>query len=117
MSRRINTISLHAANASGSVKGDSYSDRIVKFIPGDVVAGWLAITSAIKSAARPPTATLSDIFLVGLLFAAAWTWRRTSEEGRASLYSDSALDSCFCCLGVCDRRRATAMAGIASTNL
>ncbi len=93
MSRRINTISLHAATAGG-VQGDSYSDRIVKFIPGDVVAGWLAITSAIKSAAQPPNErTLWIIFVVGLLFAAAWTWRRTSEPSKNPAYVQIAVST------------------------
>jgi len=93
MSRRINTLSLHAAGGGG-VTGDSYSDRIVKFVPGDVVAGWLAITSAIKSAAQPPSErTLWIIFSVGLFFAAAWTWRKTSEVGKKPAYIQTAVST------------------------
>jgi hypothetical protein len=87
MNRRINTVSLQAANGGGGGKPDSYSDRIVKFIPSEVVAGWLAVTTAIKSAAQPPNeCTMWIIFAAGLLFAAAWTWRQTSEAGKKPPY-------------------------------
>ena len=94
MSRRINTISFNAATASGGVKTDDYSDRIVKFIPGDVVAAWLAITTAIKSAAQPPSErTLWIIFVIGLVFAAAWTWRKTSEQNKEPAYIQIAIST------------------------
>jgi hypothetical protein len=48
-----------------------------------VVAGWLAVTTAIKAAAHPPSVrTLWIIFFFGLFFAAFWTWRRASEPGK-----------------------------------
>lgn len=83
MSRRINTIEFQAQDESGGVQSDSFSDRIVKLIPGDVVAAWLAVVSAIKAYSTPvPQYVLWIIFVVGALFAAAWTWQRASEPGK-----------------------------------
>ena len=83
MSRRINTITFQAHDGSGGVQSDSYTDRIVKLIPGDVVAAWLAVVSAIKAYSAPlPEYALWIIFLMGAVFAAAWTWQRASEPGK-----------------------------------
>ena len=94
MGRRINTVSLQATDGTGGGKHDGYADRIVKFVPGDVVAGWLAVTSAIKAAAAPPSErTLWIIFFFGLLFAAAWTWKQASEPGKTPPYMQTAVST------------------------
>lgn len=96
MSRRIRTIAFQAANAGGGAPPDGYTDRIVKLIPGDVVAAWLAVTSAIKSAGpddRPGERTLWIIFIVGLLFAAAWTWRKASAPGQKPPHLQTAVST------------------------
>jgi hypothetical protein len=78
MSRRIRTETLNAAGGVAA-PGDDYTDRIVKLIPGDVVAAWLAVVSAIKAAAAPPSQTVVwAAFAVGCIVAAAWTWRKAS---------------------------------------
>ena len=93
MNRRINTVSLHAAGGAAE-QPDTYTDRIVKFIPSEVVAGWLAITSAIKAAAQPPSETVIwVIFVVGVFFAAAWTWRASSEAGKHPPYIQTAVST------------------------
>jgi hypothetical protein len=93
MSRRINTVSLQAAGGGGE-KPDDYTDRIVKYIPADIVAAWLAVTSAIKSAANPPSVrTLWLIFAVGAIFAALWTWRKASEPGKPAPYIQTAVST------------------------
>jgi hypothetical protein len=78
MSRRIRTVVLTAAGGN-SVPADDYTDRIVKFVPADVVAAWLAAVSAVKSAQAPPSETTMWIaFGVACVVAAVWTWRKTS---------------------------------------
>lgn len=78
MSRRIRTVDLNAANGT-NVPGDDYADRIVKLIPAEVVAAWIAAMSAVKAAAGAPSeATVWIIFAVGCLLAALWTWRKAS---------------------------------------
>src|SRR5437870_5277388 len=83
MSRRIITTSLHASGAAPTV--DSYSDRVIKYIPADVVAAWVAaaglIETAKNNANRPSNRVLWIVFGVGVVLAAAWTWKTTSKPG------------------------------------
>jgi hypothetical protein len=80
MSRRIVTTQLHAvAGTGGDV--DGYADRLVKFIPGDVVAGWLTLKSVIAAAAQPSRSYYWLSFLALCLLTAIWTWRQTSKTG------------------------------------
>lgn len=93
MSRRIRTVSLQGLGGAGE-KPDDFTDRMVKFIPADVVAAWLAVTSAVKAAANPPSVrTLWLIFVIGAIFAALWTWRKTSEPGKPAPYTQTAIST------------------------
>lgn len=94
MSRRIRTVSLQAADGGPVDPPDGYTDRIVKLIPADVVAAWLAVTTAIKAAASPPgMRMLWIIFFVGLFFAAAWTWKKASAKGEDAPYIQTAVST------------------------
>ena len=98
MGRRIVTTSFQAAGA-GSQTPDGYTERIVKLIPADVVAAWLAVTSAIRIAAKPPgVTTLWVIFGVGALFAAAWTWKRASEPQKPPPIAQTIVSTCAFCV-------------------
>lgn len=99
MSRRINTVSYQAADAGGSGAPDTFTDRIVKLIPADVVAGWLAVTSAIKAAAKVPSEqTLWIIFAFGVLFAAAWTWKQTYIKDARLPYIQTVVSTIAFCV-------------------
>jgi len=75
MSRRVVTTSLQAA---GSGPADTYFDKVVKFIPADIVAAWLAATGAIAEAAdAPATALLWAVFAFLLVITPLWTLRQT----------------------------------------
>lgn len=94
MSRRINTVSLQAADGTTTHQGDSYTDRILKLIPGDVVAGWLAVISAAKAEPKLSNEELLwAVFVGGLLFAAAWTWKQSSEPGKPKPYTQTAVST------------------------
>ena len=94
MSRRINNVSFQAADGVGGQKADSFTDRIVKLIPGDVVAGWLAITSAAKAAPNLSSQQLLwVVFAGGVVFAAAWTWVKSSETGKPKPYTQTAVST------------------------
>jgi len=77
MSRRIIADEFHAA---GSQKvPDTYFDRVIKYIPADVVAAWTAATGLIASSGNAAQNTLLWIsFIVGLVFTAGWTYRQTA---------------------------------------
>ena len=77
MSRRIRTVSLNAADGNQH-PADDYTDRIVKLIPADIVAAWVAAMSATKAAAKPPSEMVMwIIFGIVCVIAAAWTWKKT----------------------------------------
>lgn len=82
MSRRVVSSELQAA-ATGSAGVDTYFDRLLKYIPADVVAAWLFVTAAIDSASDVPATTLQWIAFVFLLaFTPLWTLRQTRVTGR-----------------------------------
>lgn len=81
MGRRIVTKEKQKAGAAPSV--DTYFDKLIKYIPADIVAAWTAVTGLIAGMAQNTQSTLLWItFVVGALLAAAWTWRQTSESNK-----------------------------------
>lgn len=82
MGRRIVTTQLQATDGGAPV--DSYFDKVIKYIPADVVGAWVAISGIIKSASEEVSkGTLLWIaFAVGMALTAAWTWKQTQEPDR-----------------------------------
>lgn len=78
MGRRIVTKQLQSGSSKESV--DGYQDRLLKYIPADVNAAWLALTGIVKSATDIPQNTvLWILFVVLLILTPIWTWYNTSE--------------------------------------
>jgi hypothetical protein len=77
MSRRIITTQLQTAEAGeGSV--DGYFNKLVKYIPADIVGTWVLASSLIKEASGAPTTALLWVaFAVLLVITPLWTWRNT----------------------------------------
>jgi hypothetical protein len=74
--RRIVSAQLQATGANAEV--DTYVDRIVKYIPSDIVAAWIALTGLIAGAADIPAAkTLWIVFAVMVAITFIWVWRQT----------------------------------------
>jgi hypothetical protein len=77
MNRRVNSIQLHAAG--GASPPDTYFDKVVKYIPADIVAAWTAINGLVKSATNVPTnAVLWVCFVFGIVLTPLWTWKQTT---------------------------------------
>ena len=78
MGRRIVTMQRDAAG--GDVNIDTYFDKLIKYIPADIVAAWTAVTGLIASATgdEPQDTLLWIAFVFGLVLTAAWTFRQTS---------------------------------------
>ena len=73
MSRRIRSVAYNAAGP-GSQDVDKYSDKIIKLIPADVVAAWVAVNSLIAAAQgpkQPGTGMLTFLFVLFAILAAA----------------------------------------------
>lgn len=62
MGRRIVTTKFEANTGTGQI--DVYFDKLIKYIPTEVVGVWIAITNVIKSASDIPTNTILWIALV-----------------------------------------------------
>lgn len=78
MSRRI--ITEQYQSSKGEINVDDYTGRLLKYIPADVVAAWITVVGLISGADNIPRQTVLWIaFVVGLILAAAWTYRLTSK--------------------------------------
>jgi hypothetical protein len=64
--------------------GDTYSDKLLKYIPADVVGAWVAVTGLVASAGEdvPKPTVLWVAFVVGLGLTAWWTLKQTAAPGR-----------------------------------
>ena len=87
MSRRVRVSPSKAQAATGagapSEATDTYFDKVVKFIPADIVAAWVAVTGLVASAPDIPRETILWIaFGIGLILTAWWTWKQASAPGR-----------------------------------
>jgi len=61
---------------------DSYYDRLFKYIPADVVAGWITVKGIIASTSGGSKDHIYWIcFIAGVIFTILWTYKLTSKEG------------------------------------
>lgn len=80
MSRRIVTSRVQVIG--GETKIDTYFDKVVKYIPADIVGAWVAVTGLVASATEPSEGLLWAAFAIGLVLTALWVWRQTTMPGR-----------------------------------
>ena len=78
MGRRIITTQLQA-NISASTNIDGYFDRLIKYIPSEIVGAWVAVTGLIKGNASFPESLFWLLFIIFLALTALYIWRQTSE--------------------------------------
>jgi hypothetical protein len=91
MSRRIQTTTLQATDG-GPV--DTYFDRIIKYIPADIVSAWVAVTGIVKSANGIPTnAVLWICFVVGAVVTLVWTLEQTRVVGTPPAWLQAAVST------------------------
>ena len=72
MSRRVRALPPRALGAAAQpVEIDSYFDKVLKYIPADIVAAWVAVTGLVSSAQEIPRQTVLWVaFGIGLLLTA-----------------------------------------------
>lgn len=84
MSRRIITTQHQSSN--NEVKTDGYFDRIIKYIPTDVMVAWIAtvgiVNSSFQNSDAPKDMILWIAFFIGIIFTVMWTWKQTTEQGK-----------------------------------
>ncbi len=81
MSRRI--VSRQLQSTRSAMQVDTYFDKVIKFIPADVVAAWTVVTGLIASAGEqvPKASLLWIAYVFGIVITALWTWRQTQVKG------------------------------------
>jgi hypothetical protein len=85
MARRIREYALQSTDGAPVPGGDAdgYVDKVVKYVPADVIAAWTTIVALIKAATGIPTSTVLLICLViGLAVTYWWTWQTTKEANQ-----------------------------------
>lgn len=67
---------------------DGYFDRLLKYIPADVVGLWLTGSGLIRSQAENASrvSLLWLLFIVGLVLAFFWTRKQTAEVGKPTAW-------------------------------
>lgn len=72
---------------------DSYFDRLLKYIPADVVGLWLTGSGLIQSQADDTSRVglLWLLFVVGVVFAFLWTRKQTDEPGKPTAWQQICL--------------------------
>lgn len=86
--RRIVTTSLQATGKGGGEQTDGFFDRVIKYIPADIVAGWVALdglTAGLGSMA------LWAMFGIMTVFAFFWTMKQTAVPGKPGAIQQSAV--------------------------
>lgn len=79
-------------------EADGFWDKVIKNIPGDIVAGWTAVIGLFKGAAGtlPDQRTLTYLWIlfgVFLLVTFVWTLRQTSRAGAKPAWTQIALST------------------------
>lgn len=80
MSRRVITTQLQARDGG---EFDTYFDKVVKYVPADIVSAWVAAKGVIESAAVGSKQLVLWICLaIGLVMAFVWTLKQTAQQGK-----------------------------------
>lgn len=80
MGRRIVTRRLEGLQGGAQV--DTYFDKVIKYIPADVVAAWTLVSSLIASAGDefPKANVLWVAYAFGIVMTGLWTLKQTQER-------------------------------------
>ena len=84
MSRRIGVVWPKAQAAAGAppippVEIDKYFDKVVKYVPADILGAWVAVTGLVSSARDVPRQTILWVaFAIGLILTAWWTLKQAA---------------------------------------
>ena len=94
MGRRIVTSQSQSLGIAAAPAVDTYFDKLIKYIPADLIAAWTAVTGLIAGATKEPKNTLLWItFGVGVILTAAWTWRQTTQPQKTAAYTQIVIST------------------------
>ncbi|MEO1431285.1 MAG: hypothetical protein AAFV71_19930 [Cyanobacteria bacterium J06633_8] len=80
MSRRITTTQYQTALPGKQV--DTYFDKVIKYIPADVLGAWVAVDGLIEGAGVniAQNTSLWIAFVIGIFITAFWTYKQTQQH-------------------------------------
>jgi hypothetical protein len=91
MIRRIIADQHEAAKATGQ-EVDTFFDRVLKYIPAEIVGAWVAAKGLIESAATPSKMTVLWIcFVVGVVLTALFVLKKTAIPGQSPAVKQTAI--------------------------
>lgn len=83
-----------AQRAAGAQPGlDDYASKLLKYIPAEIVAGFVAIDGIIKSVTDVPAAVGWIVFLVLLVLTPFYIWRVTTEADKSLAVAQIAVST------------------------
>ena len=90
MSRRIINDNL---NGEVNQIRDKYFDRLMKYIPTEAIAFWIATNEIVKRASdsTPKTSLLWILFAVGLILTFGWIFKHTEESGKQPAWTQISI--------------------------
>jgi hypothetical protein len=80
-----------AQAAAGGKSLDGYLDRVIKYVPADIVAAWLFLDGLLKSGDDPREGLLWIVFAALIPITAVWTYRRTAEPNLPPAWTQTAI--------------------------
>jgi hypothetical protein len=89
------SINMNLAPISGpTAKIDTYYDRLIKYIPADVVAGWITVKGLISTAVGVPEQKIYWIcFVVGVFFTFFWIFKNTKVENHKPAWTQITIST------------------------
>ncbi|MEL7245888.1 MAG: hypothetical protein AAF063_21635 [Cyanobacteria bacterium J06643_5] len=93
MSRRIVTSELQSIRSGKQI--DTYFDKVIKYIPADIVGAWLAVDGLIQGAGDKVAANTSWVaFIIGIIITALWTHKQTQEPKKPPAITQIVISTC-----------------------
>ena len=82
-----------APQSTAGTTVDTYTDKVVKYIPADVVAAWVTATGLIAGAdaSFPKPTALWGCFAFGVIVTPLWTLRQTRAPGLPPAYKQTII--------------------------
>ncbi len=105
MSRRIITTELQSIREIPSTRSlqstrtakeiDTYFDKVIKYIPADIVGAWVAVDGLIEGAGEnvAQNTSLWVAFIIGILITAFWTHKQTQQPKKPPAITQIAIST------------------------
>jgi hypothetical protein len=102
MSRRITSSQYESTGQSQQI--DGYFDRVIKFVPADIVGGWIAVSGVVPidtQSGKKSAPVMWLAFAFALILTALWTWKQTGGLEQRPAYTQIIVSSAAFCVWVC----------------